>query len=72
MDDVPLSPDERDLILLALWRLKATDVDQRAVADNLTVDDVEMGITVATGIDGVAFKLGGKDEPVYGLGQPPD
>jgi hypothetical protein len=68
--NVEISSDERDLILLALWRLKVADGNQCAMADDPTVEGLEMGFKVAGGIDRVAFKLGGKDEPVYGLGQP--
>lgn len=67
--DVELSVDERNLILVALWQLKLAHGKQRADADG--VSSLEMGLKVAQGIDQIAYKLGGNDSVIYGLGEGP-
>ena len=60
--DVNLSKTERDLILVALWQMK--------LSLGKPVED-DTGLPAGAGIDQVAFKLGGTEGAVYGLGEPP-
>jgi hypothetical protein len=68
--DVNLSLTERNLILVALWQMKLANGKIRASSDEAGVNDLEMGLKIAQGIDQVAFKLGGTDGLIYGLGDP--
>jgi hypothetical protein len=61
--DVDLSVDERNLILVALWKVRQTLAGRAKEAS---------GLDAGAGIDQVAEKLGGKPGLlVYGLGEPP-
>ncbi len=62
--DVDLSDEERNLILMALWQLK--------LSIGKPADDDASEFPAGSGIDEVAYKLGGTPGVVYGLGEPPD
>jgi hypothetical protein len=65
-----LTPQERQVVLMALWNHKLATAQLHASADSLSAGDLSRGMTLVAEIDRVAGRLGGDPyAPAYGLGR---
>ena len=65
-----LTPQERQIVLMALWNHKLANAQLHASTDPLSPGELSKGMALVTEIDRVAGRLGGDPyPPAYGLGR---
>ena len=65
-----LTPQERQIVLMALWNHKLATAQLHASTDPLSPRELSKGMALVTEIDRVAGRLGGDPyAPAYGLGR---
>jgi hypothetical protein len=65
-----LTPQERQIVLMALWNHKLATAQLHASTDALGPGELSKGMALVTEIDRVASRLGGDPyAPAYGLGR---
>lgn len=63
-----LTPEERDLVLTALWDMKIATGRAHADADQLGEAELATAMDISEKIDSAAYKLGGMPGFMYGMG----
>ena len=65
-----LTPQERQIVLMALWNHKLATAQLHASTDPLGPGELSKGMALVAEIDRVAGRLGGDPyAPAYGLGR---